>query len=46
MKNLRSSINGGLRSSKLGGLTLLRILLAESGEKLMTQDGRLIALNR
>jgi len=46
MKNLRTSINTGLRSSELGGLAILRILLSQAGLKLLTQDGKFIALNR
>jgi hypothetical protein len=46
MKNLRTSINTGIRSSELGGLTILRILLSQAGVRLMTQSGRFIALNR
>ena len=46
MKNLRTSINTGLRSSQMGGLTILRILLSQAGVKLLTQNGKFIALNR
>jgi hypothetical protein len=46
MKNLRTSINTGIRSSVAGGLALLAILASQQSEKLMTQAGRLIALNR
>ena len=46
MKNLRTSINTGIRSSQLGRLAFLKILLTQAGVRLMTQSGRFIALNR
>jgi len=46
MKNLRTSINTGIRSSIAGGLALLVILASQQNEKLMTQAGRFIVLNR
>jgi hypothetical protein len=45
MKNLRTSINTGLRGGEPGGPAILRILLSQSGLKLLTQDGKFIALN-
>lgn len=46
MKNLRTSINTGIRSSIAGGLAQLLILVSQQKQRMMTQDGKIIALNR
>jgi hypothetical protein len=46
MKNLRTSINTGIRSSIAGGLALLVILASQQNERLTTQAGGFIVLNR
>jgi hypothetical protein len=46
MKNLRTSINTGIRSSIAEGLALLVILASQQNERLTTQAGKFIVLNR
>ena len=46
MKNLRTSVNLGIRSSVAGGLAQLLILVSQQKQRIMAQDGKIVGLNR